>query len=171
VSVEYKDNAESLAQRVMAFDAQLIEAMQLGLRKGVRLFEGKMIKGQFSGRRGDNKGLNRRSGAAAGSWYLRESGKGSEYSVTLANGPQAWYIAVHQHHQFNGVIRAKNKPYLKFQIPGVGWRQAKEVYIPKRLFILEDFAKDGTADMIRKSILREAVKAAKRGGAPLKATR
>ena len=33
-----------------------------------------------------------------------------------------------------GTIRAKNKPFLKFLIPGVGWIQKKEVTIPPRDF-------------------------------------
>lgn len=168
MNIEHRSNAEEIARKILAFDESLIDAMQLGLLKGMRQFEGKMVKEQFSGRKSDNTGLNMRSGMAANSWYLRPSGSGKEYAVTLANTPNAWYVTVHQHHQFNGVIRAKNKPYLKFEIPGVGWRQKKEVYIPKRLFILEDFAKDDTSQMIKRTILKEAVKAAQKAGSPMR---
>lgn len=159
-TIEIKSNADKVAQMVRDFDARLLPAMQLGLRKGMRLFEADIVKNQMTGR----PGLNRRSGALAGSWFLSERNEGKNYSVTLANMPHAWYVVVHQHHMFNGVIRARNKPYLKFQIPGVGWRQAKEVRIPKRLHIPERFGEDVTTNRIHDSILKEVVKTVNRQG-------
>nr|BDD47301.1 hypothetical protein 4 [bacterium] len=44
-------------------------------------------------------------------------------------------------HELGGVIRPKTANLLRFQIPGVGWRSAKKVVIPKRPYLrpaLED---------------------------------
>ncbi|TXG83253.1 MAG: hypothetical protein E6R12_08620 [Sphingomonadales bacterium] len=38
-------------------------------------------------------------------------------------------------HQLSAVIRAKNKPYLKFKLPGGSWISTKKVIIPKRPFL------------------------------------
>ena len=171
MSITVTSNADDLAGRIQSFDAALIEAMKRGLRKGVRLFEADMIKRQLTGRRADNMGLNRQSGNLAGAWYLRETGGKQDYAVTLANMPHAWYVVVHQHHNFNGIIRAKNKPYLKFQYAPGKWASKKEVYIPKRLTILEDFDTDKTTQMIRGSIIKEATIEARRSGSPLKPKR
>lgn len=59
----------------------------------------------------------------------RDSGEdfaewGSDTSVT--------YAAIHQ---FGGVIRPKNKPYLTFKVPGGGFRRVKQVTIPARPFV------------------------------------
>lgn len=42
------------------------------------------------------------------------------------------YAAIHQ---FGGVIRPKNKPYLTFKVPGGGFRRVKQVTIPARPFV------------------------------------
>jgi phage virion morphogenesis protein len=38
-------------------------------------------------------------------------------------------------HQFGGVIKAKAGKYLKFSLPGLGFRSVEEVTIPKRSFL------------------------------------
>lgn len=38
-------------------------------------------------------------------------------------------------HQYGGVIRARNKPFLTFRLPDGTWRRAKSVTIPKRPFV------------------------------------
>lgn len=53
-----------------------------------------------------------------------------------AEGPTVrtskWYAAVHQ----TGMkIRAVNKPFLRFRMPGGGWASAKEVTIPRRQLV------------------------------------
>lgn len=59
-------------------------------------------------------------------------------------------------HNEGGVIKPKTKPWLKFQIPGVGWRTVKQVTIPKREYMwLSDKAVDNmrktTEDIMKKS--------------------
>ena len=44
-------------------------------------------------------------------------------------------------HEFGATIRAKRAKYLKFNIPGVGWRQKKEVTIPERAPFAKSFEK------------------------------
>lgn len=47
-------------------------------------------------------------------------------------GSNLIYAAIHQ---VGGVIRAKGGGYLKFRIPGVGWRQVRQVTIPARPYL------------------------------------
>lgn len=44
-------------------------------------------------------------------------------------------------HEFGAIIRAKRVKYLKFFIPGVGWRQKKQVTIPARKPFAKSFKK------------------------------
>ncbi|MEM4709852.1 MAG: HK97 gp10 family phage protein [Candidatus Diapherotrites archaeon] len=76
-------------------------------------------------------GLNNRTG------YLRESVKVGNYVQLTPNGEgqitilvEAPYAAVHE---YGATIRAKNKPYLTFNING-NWVKKKEVTIPARPF-------------------------------------
>ncbi len=47
-------------------------------------------------------------------------------------GSNLIYAAIHQ---VGGVIRAKNGGMLRFQIPGLGWRQVAQVTIPARPYL------------------------------------
>lgn len=61
------------------------------------------------------------------------------------------YAAIHE---YGGVIRARRAQYLKFFIPGVGWRMAKQVTIPARPYIRPAFAdsREYIMNLIRKHI-------------------
>lgn len=57
-------------------------------------------------------------------------------------------------HELGGVIKPRQAQYLRFNIPGVGWRMAKSVTIPARPYLrpaLEDSIKD-IGEMITKRI-------------------
>ena len=58
-------------------------------------------------------------------------GVGSGTVVWGPGGTASKYAAIQN---FGGTIKAKNKPMLKFFIPGVGWIAKKEVTIPARPF-------------------------------------
>lgn len=60
-------------------------------------------------------------------------------------------------HERGGVIRAKAAEYLKFIVPGVGWRQVKQVTMPARPFL--EPAVEGVLpkaqEIFRRSIIHE----------------
>lgn len=58
-------------------------------------------------------------------------------------GANRIYAAIHQ---FGGTIRAKDAGRLRFNIPGIGWRSARQVQIPARPFL-------GLSDADRQDIL------------------
>jgi len=51
---------------------------------------------------------------------------------TVVVGAATKYAAIHE---FGGVIRAKNKPYLMFQTRDGAWHKVKEVRIPARPYL------------------------------------
>jgi len=57
-------------------------------------------------------------------------------------GSNLIYAAIHQ---VGGVIRAKGGGFLKFNIPGVGWRQVRQVTIPARPYL--GVSEDDRTDM------------------------
>lgn len=60
------------------------------------------------------------------------------------------YAAIHQ---FGGVIRPKNKPYLTFKVPGGGFRRVKQVTIPARPFLgINDEDEGNIVDIIVQNI-------------------
>lgn len=66
------------------------------------------------------------------SGQLRNSISMQVQGGVLLVGSTAPYAATHQ---LSAVIRAKNKPYLKFKLPGGPWISTKQVTIPKRPFL------------------------------------
>ena len=68
-------------------------------------------------------------GSLAQSIHIEEIGENS-FTIATASKSQLPFILIHQ---FGGVIRAKNVPYLKFRINGQ-WVQKKEVTIPARRY-------------------------------------
>lgn len=54
---------------------------------------------------------------------------GSKRNAGATIGTSVIYAPVHE---FGAIIRAKKAKYLKFKIPGVGWRSVKQVKIPAR---------------------------------------
>lgn len=75
-----------------------------------------------------------RGGRLSQSIFIKKSGKGRKAGATI--GSRVIYAAVHE---FGATIRAKRAKYLKFFIPGVGWRQKKQVVIPARRPFLKSF--------------------------------
>lgn len=59
--------------------------------------------------------------------------------------------------QLGGVIKAKGGGYLKFQIPGIGWRQVRKVTLPARPFLgVSSDDRVGVADLVERYIARQA---------------
>lgn len=141
-----KDNIKQVTTAFRKKERDMLDAASRGLIKGMRIFEGRVIDKQFSGRtsqeRGKGKYLNRRSGFAAGSWYVDHFTNGGNTVVALKNLPSAFYIAVHQHHNFDGWIYPRRAKRLHWQEGGKDY-YAKRVYLPKRLSIPEQFEKEG----------------------------
>ena len=141
-----KTNITELIGHLDSVDTQIVASVGSGMTKGMREFEGHMIKTQFSGR----PGLRRQSGNAARSWSVKTTVDSKGLVVRLQNAKRAFYVVVHQ---TGMTIRPKNKPYLTFKI-GNKWIRTKKVKIPKRLNIPEVYKNIGTF-MIKRAIERE----------------
>lgn len=69
-------------------------------------------------------------------------------------GTNVIYAAIHQS---GGVIRAKNKPYLVFKVPGGGLRRVKQVTIPARPYLgINDDDEENIVDIVNRH-LQEAI--------------
>ncbi len=69
-------------------------------------------------------------------------------------GTNKIYAAIHQ---FGGVIRPKNKPYLTFKLPGGGFRRVKQVTIPARPYLgINEDDEENIVDIVNRH-LQEAV--------------
>lgn len=158
MSFSLKSNAEAVARRIERNDPIVIKAMQNTLLRQMRRFESHTIRTQMTGR----PGLRSQTGALRGDWRVRSGGHARDFWARMSNTPKTWYALVHQHAEgFTGWIRAKTAPYLRFNIPGVGWRQKREVFIPKRLHIPEAFFSRGNIQEIRTAMFAAALKAAR----------
>lgn len=81
-------------------------------------------------------------------------GKDRKAGATV--GTSVIYAAVHE---FGALIRAKRVPYLKFNIPGVGWRSAKQVRIPARAPFAKSFKQSlRKIDRIIEAVVGRAIK-------------
>jgi hypothetical protein len=118
------------------FKGKLISALQQAMVQGMRQFEAYEIKNEMSGR----PGLKRKSGSLAGGWSLSQEGEGLDFKVKLNNSASTWYAIVHQ---TGKTIVPKNGPYLHFKLDDGSYRKVKEVTIPKRLNIPENFETKG----------------------------
>ena len=60
-------------------------------------------------------------------------------------------------HELGAVIHARRADFLKFKIPGVGWRQAREVTIPSRPFMRPALEEAGPAfdELLRRRVIQE----------------
>lgn len=119
------------------------QALYLGLREGLRQYEAFVISDQLNGRKSPTYGLNPQSGIARNSLDVKMDVKGNVISGTLTVAQRAWYLKVHQHLNFDGYIRAKNKPYLTFKTKEKKWVRKKQVFVPKRLYLHEKFRVEG----------------------------
>ncbi len=62
-------------------------------------------------------------------------------------------------HEFGALIRPKRVPYLKFNIPGIGWRSAKQVRIPARAPFAKSFKQSlRKIDRIAEAVVDRAIK-------------
>ena len=86
-----------------------IVSAEKGLTEGMREFERYIVRMQFSGRKSQSYGLNRFTGNAANSWVIKKFNRGLEFAVVLGLQDRAFYVKMHQHHEFGGVIRSKGK--------------------------------------------------------------
>ncbi len=106
-------------------------ALYKGMRKAMILASGTARSPYLSG-----KALKRRTGRLRNSITHDVRIQGDKVIGTI--GTNVVYGRIHE---LGGVIRPKVKQLLRFHIPGVGWRSAKEVTIPARPFLrpaLED---------------------------------
>ncbi len=81
--------------------------------------------------------------------------KGRKAGATITPG-KLIYAPVHE---FGALIRPKRVPYLKFKIPGVGWRSAKQVRIPARAPFAKSFKQSlRKIDRIAEAVVERAIK-------------
>lgn len=98
--------------------------------------------------------LKVRSGHLYRSIKTRLHGKGRKAGATV--GTKVLYAPVHE---FGALIRAKRVPYLRFKIPGVGWRSAKQVRIPARAPFAKSFKQSlRKIDRIIEAVVGRAIK-------------
>ena len=113
----------------------VVPALFKGMKQAMLLAE-RTVRGEYL----SGKALQRRTGRLRGSITHDVRIEGDR--VVGRIGTNVVYGRIHE---LGGVIKAKNAKYLKFNIPGVGWRMAKSVTIPKRPFLrpsLEDNMSD-----------------------------
>ena len=122
-------------EAINEYQKKLVSAAQQAMVTGMREFEALEIKTEMSGR----PGLKRQSGSLAQGWHIKTEGEGLNYTATMANSPGTWYAIVHQN---GATIRPKKGPYLHYKVDGQ-FRKSREVTIPKRLHIPENFETSG----------------------------
>jgi len=123
------------------------DAIMKGFRDGMYSLEAK-VKNSF----GKTGFLNVRTGHLRRSIKVTIKREGSE--IVGAIGSNVKYAAIHE---YGGVIKAKNAPYLHFKTSKGNWVRVKQVTIPKRPFIAP-FLKSG-ARTIERNINEEIAKA------------
>lgn len=113
----------------------VVPALFKGMKQAMLIAE-RTVRGEYL----SGKALQRRTGRLRGSITHDVRIEGDR--VVGRIGTNVVYGRIHE---LGGVIKAKNAGYLKFNIPGVGWRMAKSVTIPARPFLrpsLEDNISD-----------------------------
>ena len=135
-----KSNIKSFLENFETKGEKVVNAMNKAFKAGMRYYEGHIIKEQMSGRKGNRYGLNVGRGKksiAAGnlrkSWRVKEKTIAGE--IVLVLGTSTVYARIHQ---FSGWT-------------GRGYK----TFIPKRLYIIEEFETIG-----RDKIIRELSRAA-----------
>lgn len=120
-------NFEQVVKNLQSKSKDFETELNKGFKRGMQRFETHLIKNQLSGRRSKNYGLNKQSGNAANSLNLLFTQEYNESVGRITIGPSAWYLKVHQHHNFTGFIRPKNKQWLTIPaIPGAINRKASD---------------------------------------------
>ena len=151
MAITFKTNIKAFTKALENKNSRLGKGARLAMVRGMRFYEGKMIAEQMTGR----PGLKTQTGQLRNSWQIRTEEKGDVgFSVSL--GTSVVYARIHQ---FGGTIKPKIKEFLVFKIDGQ-FIKTKEVTIPKRLRILEDFEKSGKQIIRRELVdgIRKALK-------------
>lgn len=152
-----KSNITSITKLFKKMPKVVEEAFNKGAENGLQIFLGRFTR-EYLQKRTGNKGLNRQTGTLAGSFSIDKNTKRNSFTVAT----DCKYAYVHAHaNGFNGVIKPKNGKYLVFKT-SKGYVRAKQVYIPKRLFFYESYAKYGV-DYIVKSFNKHLLKHLKQG--------
>lgn len=146
--MEFKSNGNELARKIPEFNKRLIAAMQRGLVEGLRKFESeRIVRAQLTGRKSANYGLNRHTGGAAVQhWTLKKYLTGLDFTAILQMPKNAWYLKIHQHYNFDGTIKPKNKKYLT--VPISKRAQGRSAADFPEMFLIR--SKAGTPLLVRK---------------------
>ena len=125
--IEFKTNFRQIAEAWKKKPEKFIQAMNKGLQEGLRQYETRFIKEQLSGRKSSSYGLKKQSGILSNSVNLIMRREGQDLVGKITTGRQAWYAKVHQHENFAGYIKPKNKQWLTIPaIPGAVGRRASD---------------------------------------------
>jgi hypothetical protein len=149
--MEYKSNLAAVINNLKKTDVEMSQALDIGIQQGLEAFRGRIVKRQMSGR----PGLNTITGTSKKSWRVRRLAYGAYQLAT-----SSWWLLTHQKGM---VIKPKNPDgWLRFKTTGAirtvsksgkplkratrgegNWVTVKQVTIPKRLHVLEDYAAHG----------------------------
>jgi len=152
-----KTNIKQVQAFFKKFPEKVEEAFSKGAYTGMVVFQGKFTREQLSGRKG-NIGLNRISSNLANSFLVYKPSKD-----IIKFGASSKYAHVHAHENgFNGIIKPVRAKYLCFKTKNGNFVQAKQVYIPKRLYFYESYIKYGK-EMIVKGFSKELYKTINKG--------
>lgn len=119
MSFEFKFNGKFLNDRLKARYLIFLQKAQKTLRDEMQFFEADIVENQMSGRKTPGFGLKIGDGPLSKSWKVLASGTLENYKVKL--GTRIKYARIHQY----------------------GGYAKPSVYIPKRLYILEEFKLNG----------------------------
>jgi len=142
-------NIDRVLESIKQGKTDFHNALIVGLREGLRRYERFAVMDMLSGRKG-SYGLNVKSGIAKSSLDVEVEDLGKDITGKLTVAKRAWYLKVHQHEDFDGYIRPKQKKFLAFKVSGK-YVLTKKVYIPKRLFLYEKFKSKGRS-LIKSSV-------------------
>jgi phage gpG-like protein len=160
-------NVDGVINSLRAKGKDMLRKLKQGMNNGMRAFERQMIAEQFSGRTGNNFGLNRgkkSGGVLFRSWNLRNYQIGYDYVVHL--GTSVRYARIHQ---YGGTIQHPGgTPYITLPDAGGNWKfiplsknkiftpayrdstnarirftQPHAINMPKRLYVYEEFQSTG----------------------------
>lgn len=125
--ITLRTNIEQVLRGMGMRKKLLVKEMVEALVKGMRKYESHIIRNQMSGRRSPSYGLNRQTGTLARSWKLKTINLGTtNYGISLSTS--SVYARIHQFGGWTGRNHAS--------------------YIPKRLWIYEEYKKIGRPDII-----------------------
>lgn len=117
-------NKRELMRNLELRTDRALRAASTGIQKGMRRFEGHVIRTQMSGR----PGLNRQTGTLAGSWFINRT------TETVTFGTRTKYARVHQ-----GFRTAEGQ----YRPSVLTSRNGNRFIMPKRLHVPEEFLTKG----------------------------